>query len=118
MNTRAFRESTVISRLAFEFVESSRNVNLMEFCWFHNFSNCPIVPYPRLELNKRQHEELKDVVELHRLELLASLEPLTSFQSAVIGCHRLSSIDPSIHWNMLEPVGFLSIFVPDHFRSW
>lgn len=27
-----------------------------------------------LELNKRQHEELKDVVELHRLELLASLE--------------------------------------------
>lgn len=92
MNTRAFiRESTVISRLAFEFVELSRNVNLIEFCWLHKFSNCPIVPYPRLELNKRQHEELKDVVELHRRELLASLEPLTSFQSAVIGCH------PSIH---------------------
>lgn len=27
-----------------------------------------------LELNKKQHEQLKDVVELHRLELLASLE--------------------------------------------
>lgn len=38
-------------------------------------------PIPRLELNHKQHEELKQVVELHRVEFMASLEPLVFLEA-------------------------------------
>lgn len=68
-------------------------VNLLHaFVVIHRLVCAEFVVGLRLELNRKQHEELKEVVEIHRQELLASLQNLVKPRGVLVSNLQLMSV--------------------------